>query len=88
MYCLDQLPDHVVGNALAALADEVFALGHHASLVVLHQVAPLVAVGEPLVSQACLAQSRSAHPGLVGGPQHAGVLFIGCWFHCFLVFSF
>jgi hypothetical protein len=42
----------------------------------------LVAIGKPLVSQARLSQSSRVHPGLVGGMQHAAVLFVGgCW--CF-----
>ena len=78
---LDQLPDHVVGNALAALAGQQFALGHHASLVVAHQVAPLVTVGKPLVPQPCLPQSRPVHPCPVGRMQHFQVFFIVRVFH-------
>ena len=50
-----------------SLAGQVLALGHHAPLLVLHQVAPLVAIGEALVPEPGLAQSSRAHPGLVGG---------------------
>ena len=43
--------DQVVGDACTALVGEVLALGHHSTLVVAHEVAPLVAVGESLVAQ-------------------------------------
>lgn len=74
----DQLADEVVGDAFTALHGKVLALGYHAPLIVLDQVAPLVTVGEPLVAQAGLPQSRGIHPGLIGGMEHTGVLFIAC----------